>query len=107
MLRAGAILGNERMTDDVLEWAKGQRDIWASNLKALRSGALGTTELRDGKRVDTTLETIAERKRDLAGLDAMIGQDDRGRPVIGSGRQPLIGSGRQLLIGSGRMPPRR
>ena len=60
------------MTDDMLVWAKVHREAWTRNLKALRSGVLGTTEVRDGRRVNTTLETIAERKRDLAELDAMI-----------------------------------
>ena len=60
------------MTDDMLAWATDQRAVWTRSLKALRSGILGTTEVRDGKRVNTTLETIAERKRELAELDAMI-----------------------------------
>ena len=60
------------MTDAMLAWAKDQRAVWTRNLKDLRSGILGTTEVRDGKRVNTTLETIAERKRELAELDAMI-----------------------------------
>jgi hypothetical protein len=64
------------MTHDMLAWAKDQKDVWTRSLKALRSGILGTTEVRDGKRVDTTLETIAERKRDLADLTAMIGLND-------------------------------
>jgi hypothetical protein len=64
------------MTHDMLVWAKDQRDVWTQSLKALRSGILGTTEVRDGKRVNTTLETIAERKRDLADLTAMIGLND-------------------------------
>jgi hypothetical protein len=64
------------MTHDMLVWAKDQRDVWARSLKALRSGILGTTEVRDGKRVNTTLETIAERKRDLADLTAMIGMSE-------------------------------
>ena len=60
------------MTDDMLTWAKDQSAVWTRSLKALRSGVLGTTEVRYGKRVNTTLETIAERKRELAELDAMI-----------------------------------
>jgi hypothetical protein len=63
------------MTEDMLAWAEGQRATWAVSLKALRSGLLGTSAIRDGKRVNTTLETIAERKRDLAELDAMIGAE--------------------------------
>jgi hypothetical protein len=63
------------MTDDMLVWAKDQREAWTRSLNALRSGILATTEVRDGKRVNTTLETIAARKRDLAELNAMIGAD--------------------------------
>ena len=60
------------MTDGVLAWAKGLRGAWTRSLKALRSGILGTSELRDGRRVDTTMETIVGRKKDLAELDAVI-----------------------------------
>jgi hypothetical protein len=62
----------EPMIDLMLAWAKGCRSTWLCSLKGLRSGVLGTSELRDGKRVDTTLETIAEHKRDIALLDAVI-----------------------------------
>jgi hypothetical protein len=64
------------MTDSILAWAKGYRSDWICKLKALRSGILGTFELRDGKRVDTTLETIADRKKDLAELDTVITRCD-------------------------------
>jgi len=64
------------MTDGILAWAKGHRDAWVVNLNALRSGVLGTSELRHGKRVNTTIETIAERRRDLAELDEVIAHRD-------------------------------
>jgi hypothetical protein len=60
------------MTEEMLAWAEVHRESWTQSLKALRSGVLGTFEMRDGKRVNTTLETIAERKRDLAELTAMM-----------------------------------
>jgi len=60
------------MTGSELAWAVARREAWRSSLKALRLGILATSEIRDGKRINTTLETIAERKRDLAELDAMI-----------------------------------
>ena len=41
-----------------------------------RLGAWGTFELRNGKRVDTTLESIADRKTEIAELDAAITQDE-------------------------------
>ena len=60
------------MIDDVLAWAKSRRADWDSSLKGLRSRVLGTSEVRGGRRIDTTSETIAARKRDLADLDVVI-----------------------------------
>ena len=62
------------MIDGLLAWVKARRAAWARRLQALRSGVLGTFELRGGKRVDTTFETIAEQKKELAELDALIVQ---------------------------------
>ena len=64
------------MTDAVSAWITRLRAAWVRSLNALRTGVLGTSELRNGKRVDTTLETIAERKKDLAELDAAIVQHE-------------------------------
>lgn len=66
------------MVDLILAWVKGHRAAWVLSLNSLRSGVLGTSELRHGKRVNTTLETIAERKRDLAELDAVIERQESG-----------------------------
>ena len=60
------------MGDGVLAWAKSRRADWKRSLKGLQSGVLGTSEFRNGKRVDTTVETIAERTREIAELDALI-----------------------------------
>lgn len=60
------------MGEGVLAWAKGRRTDWKRSLNGLKSGILGTTEVRNGKRVDTTAETIAARTRELAELDALI-----------------------------------
>lgn len=60
------------MNDDVRIWAVRLKSAWTEGLNAFRSGALGTFELRNGQRVDTTLETIVKRKKDLAELDAMM-----------------------------------
>ena len=60
------------MSDLMVSWVKGHRAACVLNINALRSGNLATSELRDGKRVNTTLETIAEGKRALAELDAVI-----------------------------------
>jgi len=60
------------MIDDILAWAKSRRADWDSTLKGLRSLVLGTSEVRGGRRIDTTSETIVARKRDLADLDVVI-----------------------------------
>jgi hypothetical protein len=64
------------MAAGLLEWAKERRVAWLHALKALRLGAWGTFELRNGKRVDTTLESIADRKTEIAELDAAIVRDE-------------------------------
>jgi hypothetical protein len=61
---------------ELLKWATGRRVAWLLALKSLRLGAWGTFELRNGKRVDTTLESIADRKTELAELDAAIVRDE-------------------------------
>jgi hypothetical protein len=68
------------MIDGVLAWAKSRRADWDSSLKGLRSRVLGTSEVRGGKRVDTTIETIAARKRELAELDVVIARREAGDP---------------------------
>ena len=68
-----------RTKDALLTWVRDRRTGWVSSLKALRSGVLGTSELRNGKRIDTTLETIAEQRKDLADLDAAIIQREADR----------------------------
>ena len=67
------------MTRSLLAWAKDCRASLAHSLKGLRSGVLATSELRDGRRVDTTLESIADRKRELAELDEAIIRHESGR----------------------------
>jgi hypothetical protein len=70
------------MGEGVLAWAQSRRADWKRSLKGLQSGVLGTFEVRSGKRVDTTVETIAERAREIAELDALIARhaDDDGDP---------------------------
>jgi hypothetical protein len=60
----------------LLNWARDHRVAWVRALKSLRLGAWGTFELRNGKRVDTTLESIVERKNDIAEMDAAILRDE-------------------------------
>jgi hypothetical protein len=60
------------MADRLLAWAEHHREVSKRNLAGLRSGVLKTYELRAGKQVNTTLETIAEQTRALAELDTAI-----------------------------------
>ena len=60
------------MTESILIWARNRRDASTRILKGLRSGLTATSEIRDCKRVDTTAESIAERKREIGDLDALI-----------------------------------
>ncbi len=55
-------------------WAESHRVAWTQSLKGLRLGTLRTFELRHGTQIDTTLETIAERVRDLAELAMIEGE---------------------------------
>ncbi len=64
------------MDDDSLAWAKKQRAVMGVGLKGLRSGVLGTSEMRNGKRIDTTAESIAEKRRGLAELETVIAHDE-------------------------------
>ena len=62
----------QAVTDSILEWARNRRDASMLILKGLRSGLTATSEVRDHKRVDTTAESIAERRREILDLDALI-----------------------------------
>jgi hypothetical protein len=68
----------------------------------LRTDVLGTSELRIGKRIDTTLETIAERKKGLAEFDAAA----RGRSLAGNFAPvspPIPHKPARRLIGSAQL----
>ena len=67
------------MTDVLARWAARLRSTWLETLLALRSGVFGTSELRNGRRVDTTMETIVQRKKDLLELNAVIARHDEDR----------------------------
>jgi hypothetical protein len=60
------------MTDGILVWARNRRDATTRILKNLRSGLTATSEVRDCKRVDTTAESIVERRREIVDLDELI-----------------------------------
>lgn len=60
------------MADGVLNWAKQQRKIWIREMGMLKSGKKNTSEIRRGKRVDTTTGTLADLSVRLSELDALI-----------------------------------
>jgi hypothetical protein len=64
------------MTDNLRVWALRLRAGWMDALLSMRSGMFGTSELRNGRRVDTTIETIARQKINLLELNAAIVRHD-------------------------------
>jgi len=60
------------MVDGVLKWAKQQRRLWVREIALLESGKNTTSEVRRGKIVDTTAETLADRLARLRRLDDLI-----------------------------------
>ena len=60
------------MVDGVLKWAKQQRKIWVREIALLDFGKKTTSEVRRGKIVDTTAETLADRLARLRRLDDLI-----------------------------------
>jgi len=64
------------MTDNLRVWAVRLRSGWMDALLSMRSGMFGTSELRNGRRVDTTIETIARQRINLLELNAAIVEHD-------------------------------
>lgn len=64
------------MSDGVLAWAKRQRAHYFSLLPMLESRKIGTHEMRDGVRVDTTEESIAQTRGWLAEVEALIAKHE-------------------------------
>jgi len=60
------------MEDAILRWARGQRKAWAREMEMLSSRKKTTSDLRQGKIVDTTEETLADRSVRLSELDTLI-----------------------------------
>ena len=89
------------MTDKLREWTAHLRTAWIETLSSLRSGVFGTTELRNGRRVDTTIETIVQRKRDLAELNLAIDRHDE--ELIG-GAEHVVRN--DVLVGIAHAPRR-
>ena len=55
-----------------LLWAEGQRKHWCDIIGLMERKVMFTREVRDGKHVDTTEETLRDTKRRLAELDGLI-----------------------------------
>jgi hypothetical protein len=58
--------------DGFLEWAKRQWGHWIKEIRLLESGVKTTSEVRDGRPIDTTEETLGERRSQLNELEALI-----------------------------------
>jgi hypothetical protein len=64
------------MADGVLKWAKSQRAIWVREIKLLESRKKTTFEIRSGKIVDTTSETLDDRRVRLSDLETQIAKHE-------------------------------
>ena len=60
------------MTDGVLAWAKRQRTDWVREIKLLEAGVFTMFEIKDGKKVDTTSERLADTRSRLSELEMLI-----------------------------------
>ena len=60
------------MPNQVIEWARKQCATWEESIKLMENRQLMTGEMRDGKQVDTTQETIDDRKRRIGELKKLI-----------------------------------
>ena len=56
----------------LLEWAKEQISYWDREIEWLGDGTKTTFDLRDGKRVDTTQDELADRVDRRARLQELI-----------------------------------
>jgi hypothetical protein len=66
------------MADGFLESAKRQQKVWVREIRLLESGKETTFEIRGDTRVDTTLETLDDRRARLSELDALIAKHGAG-----------------------------
>ena len=64
------------MADSILEWARQQHNEWQREISLLESGTKSTFELREGHKVDTTMETLAARITQLSELDKLINRHE-------------------------------
>lgn len=62
----------KKQTDGVLRWAKEQRKTWQHAIRLMEAGKMGTSEVRGGRIVDTTTETIAAYSKLCAELNGLI-----------------------------------
>ena len=60
------------MANRVVEILRAHCEHWRSIIPMLEDGRIGTHEIREGQRVDTTEETILENRRLLEETEALI-----------------------------------
>lgn len=60
------------MSDYWREYLERKRDQYLTSIPLLESGSIGTHEMRDGKIVDTTAESIADQKENLAEIERIL-----------------------------------
>lgn len=63
------------MSDQWRKYLESRRDQYRSSIPLLEAGRIGTHEKRDGKTVDTTTETIARQKENLAEIESILAKD--------------------------------
>lgn len=61
-----------------LAWAKRQREDWIKEILLIESGVKTTSEVREGRPIDTTAETLADRRKRLKELGAVISENEGG-----------------------------
>ena len=58
--------------EDILFWAKRQRENWLKSVELMRAGKFEMFEHRDGARVDITAEAIVDLQTKVVELDDLI-----------------------------------
>lgn len=60
------------MQNQIIEWAREQCAVWEHSIELMEKRQMTTGAMRDGIQVDTTQETIDDRKRRLDSLRTLI-----------------------------------
>ena len=65
--------------DGFVAWGLRQQAEWRNEIALLEGGVKTTFDVRNGQRVDTTEETLNDRRVRLADLDALIDKHEVAR----------------------------